>query len=174
MFFSLFLFKDFIYLFLEKGEGREKERERNINVCCLLCGPHRGPAHNPGMYPNWESKWWPFGSQPMLSPLSYTSQGSLSFLKYFIYLLLERAEGREIGGETSMCDCLSCTTYWGPGQHPGVCPDWETNQQHFGLQPALNPLSHTSQVFIILMYFFPIFFLIISFLWNWEHQVYRI
>ena len=26
------LFKDFIYLDLEKGEGREKERERNINV----------------------------------------------------------------------------------------------------------------------------------------------
>ena len=24
--------KDFIYLFLDKGEGREKERERNINV----------------------------------------------------------------------------------------------------------------------------------------------
>ena len=26
------IFKDFIYLFLERGEGREKERERNINV----------------------------------------------------------------------------------------------------------------------------------------------
>ena len=25
-------FKDFIYLFLERGEGREKERERNTNV----------------------------------------------------------------------------------------------------------------------------------------------
>ena len=25
-------FKDFIYLFLETGEWREKERERNINV----------------------------------------------------------------------------------------------------------------------------------------------
>ena len=25
-------FKDFIYLFLERGEGREKERERNIDV----------------------------------------------------------------------------------------------------------------------------------------------
>ena len=24
--------KDFIYLFLERGEGREKERERNIDV----------------------------------------------------------------------------------------------------------------------------------------------
>ena len=26
------IFKDFIYLFLERGEGREKERERNIDV----------------------------------------------------------------------------------------------------------------------------------------------
>ena len=26
------LFKDFIYLFSEKGEGREKERERNSDV----------------------------------------------------------------------------------------------------------------------------------------------
>ena len=26
------LFKDFVYLFLDRGEGREKERERNINV----------------------------------------------------------------------------------------------------------------------------------------------
>ena len=30
--FNLFLKKDFIYLLLERGEGREKERERNINV----------------------------------------------------------------------------------------------------------------------------------------------
>ena len=28
--FFFFFFKDFIYLFLEGGEGREKERERNI------------------------------------------------------------------------------------------------------------------------------------------------
>ena len=27
-----YFFKDFIYLFLERGEGREKEREKNINV----------------------------------------------------------------------------------------------------------------------------------------------
>ena len=31
VFFKIF-FKDFIYLFLERGEGREKERERNIDV----------------------------------------------------------------------------------------------------------------------------------------------
>ena len=29
--------------------------------------------------------------------------------------------------------------------NPGICPDWESNQQPFGLQPALNPLSYTSQ-----------------------------
>ena len=29
---NLFIFKDFIYLFLEKGEGREKERERSLEV----------------------------------------------------------------------------------------------------------------------------------------------
>ena len=27
-----FFFKDFIYLFLERGEGREKERERDVDV----------------------------------------------------------------------------------------------------------------------------------------------
>ena len=27
-----FFFKDFIYLFLERGDEREKERERNIDV----------------------------------------------------------------------------------------------------------------------------------------------
>ena len=32
----LFIFKDFIYLFLERGEGREKERERNVNVWLIL------------------------------------------------------------------------------------------------------------------------------------------
>ena len=29
--------------------------------------------------------------------------------------------------------------------NPGMCPDWESNWRPFGLQPELNPLSHTSQ-----------------------------
>ena len=37
-------------------------------------------ACNPGMFPDWESNWRPFGSQPALSPLIYTSQGYLVFL----------------------------------------------------------------------------------------------
>ena len=33
-----FFKKDFIYLFLERGEGREKERERNIRFSCAHLG----------------------------------------------------------------------------------------------------------------------------------------
>ena len=34
--------KDFVYLFLERGEGREKERERNINVWLPVMCPLLG------------------------------------------------------------------------------------------------------------------------------------
>ena len=40
------------------------------------------------------------------------------FLKNFIYLFLERGEGRETRRETLMCGCLSSTPYWGPGLQP--------------------------------------------------------
>ena len=39
---STFLFfKDFIYVFLDRGEGREKERE-TLMCGCLLCAPYWG------------------------------------------------------------------------------------------------------------------------------------
>ena len=47
----------------------------------------------------------------------------------FIYLVLERGEGREKGRETSMCGCLSCGPYWGPGLQPRRVP-W------LGIEPA--------------------------------------
>ena len=35
-----------------------------------------------------------------------------------------------------MCGCLSHAPYWGPGRagNPGMCPDWESNQQPYGSQ----------------------------------------
>ena len=38
----MFIFKDFIYLFLDRGEGKEKERERNITVWLALTRPPLG------------------------------------------------------------------------------------------------------------------------------------
>ena len=58
-----------IYLFLERGKGREKERERNINVWLPLTHPPNGDlACNPGMYPDWELNQQPFGSQASAQP----------------------------------------------------------------------------------------------------------
>ena len=62
----LLLFKKilFIYLFLERGEGKEKDREGNINVWLLLTHPHAGDlVCNLGFCPDWESNQRPFGSQ---------------------------------------------------------------------------------------------------------------
>ena len=59
--FLLFFLKDFIYLLLETGEGREEERERNINVQEIheSVAPCTSPvgflARNPGMCHDWES-----------------------------------------------------------------------------------------------------------------------
>ena len=56
--FSTFLKRFYLFIFRE-GEGKEKERERNISVWL----PLTHLACTPGMCPEWESNWWPFGSQ---------------------------------------------------------------------------------------------------------------
>ena len=64
LFWPLFFFKILFFLFLERGEGKKKERERNISVWLpFACPPTGDQACNPGMYPNWELNWRPFGSQ---------------------------------------------------------------------------------------------------------------
>ena len=46
----LFFFKDFIYLFSERVEGREKERERNISWL-LSHALNQGPGWQPRLVP---------------------------------------------------------------------------------------------------------------------------
>ena len=51
------------------------------------------------------------------------------FLKDFIYLFLERGEGREEEGEKHQCVVASCTPPTGDlACNPGMCHDWESNQ----------------------------------------------
>ena len=61
----------------------------------------------------------------------------------FIYLFLERGEGRE--RVTSMCGCLLCAPYWGPGLQPRHVPCLGIELATLVCEPALNPLSYTSQ-----------------------------
>ena len=71
-----FLKKDFIYFFLERGEGKEKEREGNINVWLPLTCPLLGtcpPTQACALTGNRTCDL--LVRRPMLNPLSYTSQG---------------------------------------------------------------------------------------------------
>ena len=73
-----FIFLRF-YLFTFRERGREGEREGEKYQCVVASSmpPTGDLACNPGMCPAWELNGQPFVSQPMLTPLSYTSQGKL-------------------------------------------------------------------------------------------------
>ena len=84
-FISYLLLKGFIYLFLQKGEGREEERERNINVWLPLMCPLLGtwPATQAcALTGNRTGD--PLVCRLVLNPLSRTGQGhKSSILKDF-------------------------------------------------------------------------------------------
>ena len=77
--FSFFLiFKDFIYLFLEKG--REKERETDINVWLPLTYPLLGTwPSTQACALTGNGTGDPLVSRQAVNPLSHTSQGSAFF-----------------------------------------------------------------------------------------------
>ena len=80
------------------------------------------------------------------------SYAVFNFFKDFIYFLREKG-GRKRGRETSACGFahpptgdLAC--------NPGMCPDWELNQQPFGSQAGAQSIEQPSQdlflIFLIL------------------------
>ena len=74
----------FYYLFLERGEGREKERERNTNMWLPLKCPQLGtwPATQAcALTGNQTSD--PLVLRSVLKPLSHSSQGYFYCLKLF-------------------------------------------------------------------------------------------
>ena len=94
---SFFTKKDFINLFLDRGEGREEERERNVDVIWqrytdwlpLSHTPNRGLAHNPGMCPDWESNRQPFSLQAVTQSAEPHHPGLL-YVFYLHFLICTR------------------------------------------------------------------------------------
>ena len=77
---GFFFFLRFHLFILERGKGKEKEGEKHQCVVASHMPPTGDPACNPRICLDWELNWRSqftehFGSQPVLSPLSYTSQG---------------------------------------------------------------------------------------------------
>ena len=73
----------FIYLFiLERREGREKKEHQC--VVASRVSPTGDLAYNPGMCPDWELNWPPFGSQASTQSTESHQLGPfLLFLKIF-------------------------------------------------------------------------------------------
>ena len=62
------------------------------------------------------------------------------------FLFIFRGEGRKRGRETSVCGCLT---------HPtGMCPDWDSNRQPFGLQARAQSTEpyQPGPIFFLLMH----------------------
>ena len=78
--FYVFIFKDFIYSFLERGEGREKERERNISVWLPLTWPPLGTWPATQACADWELNLRPFSSQPSTQSTEPQQPGLVLFL----------------------------------------------------------------------------------------------
>ena len=75
-FLSFFFFLDFIYLFSERGKGRRKRGRETSLYGCLSHASHWTSGLQPRHVPWLGIEPATFGSHPVLSPLSYTSQGS--------------------------------------------------------------------------------------------------
>ena len=86
--FYIYISQDFIYLFLDREEGREKESERNINVWLPFTHPLRGTwptTQACALTGNQTGD--PLVRRLALNPLSHTSQGKkyiLCISKFFI------------------------------------------------------------------------------------------
>ena len=79
-YFILF-FKDFIYLFLERGSEEEREREKCQCVVASCAYSTGDLAFNPGTCPDWELNQRPFGSQASIQSTE-PHQPGLIFLLY--------------------------------------------------------------------------------------------
>ena len=84
---------------------------------------------------------------------SHSSLVILFVFKILFIYFLERGEGREKERERiiNVWLPLSHPLLGNQARNPGLCPDWESNQQHFVSQPALNPLSHPSQSSLLIL-----------------------
>ena len=127
---NFYVFKHFlkecIYLFLERGEGREKERERNTHVCFPLTHPLLGT------WPTAQSR-ARLGIKPVT--LWFTGQHSIhwatparAFLFCFVFVFLRE---RNIG-------CPLYMPRTGTKSHNlGVSPERESNLQTSGYRTML-------------------------------------
>ena len=102
-----FFFKILFIYFGQRGREGEREGEKHHCVYTSHTPPNWGPdlARSPGMCPDWELNWQPFGNRLALTPLSHTGMGIRCLLFSFsFYSLKFKCEYRYTGsGRTKAC-----------------------------------------------------------------------
>ena len=58
----------YLFIFRERGGEEEREGEKHQCVVASHTPPTGDLAHNPGVCPDWESNWRPFGLQASAQP----------------------------------------------------------------------------------------------------------
>ena len=85
LFLNIFFKRFYLFIFRQSRKEGERKGEKHQCVVASHMPPTGDLAHNPGMCPNWELNWWPFGSQ---SSVQYTEQhqpGLISYLLHYIF-----------------------------------------------------------------------------------------
>ena len=141
--FAISFFKDFICLFLERGEEKEKERERNIMCGCLLCAPHWGPGPQPRHVP-WlgtePATLWFVGPHSVhwATPATAWPATSYSAATYdqSQFILWTLREGSENKFETSIC------SWHAPPIRKFTFQNLTSIDTHY-LYPIISPVNFT-------------------------------
>ena len=113
---SIFLFFLRFYLFLERGEGKERGREgsmrkRYMDWLPLTRPPTGDLACNLGMCPDWELNWQPFGLQAGTQSTEPHQPGHEQYFKIRVHMLLFRhhAITHLINSQYSVNITFTCT-----------------------------------------------------------------
>ena len=78
--FSFSFINFLIFILREKGREGERVGEKHQCVVAFHTPPTGDPAYNPGMCPDWESNWQPFGSQASAQSTEPHQPGLFYFL----------------------------------------------------------------------------------------------
>ena len=84
--YRILFFKDFIYLFLERGEGRGKEGRKDQCMAARVVALTGDLACNTGMCPDWESNQQSLGWQASAQSTEPHQPGPEHFILYIVNL----------------------------------------------------------------------------------------
>ena len=103
----------YLLIFRERGTEGDREGEKHQCVVAFHTPPTGDLARNPGMCPDWEWNWRPFGSQAGAQSLSRTATAKYVFLNHTIaacvrlgaWSALPGSTGTEIGALSVLAIC---------------------------------------------------------------------